>query len=96
MVNIIDYLPELLNNALFDGGELELAKLILCALVIFASAFPLIYFNVSIQQLIGFEIIIVIVLTGLGWLDVVVMLIIILALALSLASEVTKIFIGDR
>lgn len=96
MVNIIDFLPELLNNALFDGGELELAKLILCAMIIFASAFPLLYFNVSIQQLIGFEIIILAVLTGLGWLNIAIMLIIVLALALSLATQVTKIFIGER
>lgn len=96
MVNIIDFLPELLNNALFDGGELELAKLILCAMIIFASAFPLLYFNVSIQQLIGFEIIILVVLTGLGWLNIAIMLLIVLALALSLATQVTKIFIGER
>lgn len=96
MVNIIDYLPELVDNALFDGSNLELAKIILCALVIFASAFPLLYFNVSIQQLIGFEIIIIIILTGLGWLNVAIMLLLILAISLSLASQVTKIFIGER
>jgi hypothetical protein len=96
MVNIIDYLPQLLDNALFDGSNLELAKIILCALIVFASAFPLLYFNVSIQQLIGFEIIILVVLTGLGWLNIGVMLLIVLALALSLSTQVTKIFIGDK
>lgn len=96
MVNIIDYLPELLDNALFDGSNLELAKIILCALVIFASAFPLLYFDVSIQQLIGFEIIIIIFLTGLGWMNIAIMLLIVLAIALSLATQTSKIFLGDK
>jgi hypothetical protein len=96
MVNIIEYLPELVDNALFDGGNLELAKLVLCALVIFASAFPLLYFDVSIQQLIGFEIIIIIVLTGLGWMNIAIMLLIVLAISLSLATQSTKIFLGDK
>lgn len=96
MVNIIEYLPELVDNALFDGGNLELAKIILCAIVIFASAFPLLYFNVSVQQLVGFEIIIIIVLTGLGWMNIAIMLLIVLAIALSLATQSTKIFLGDK
>jgi hypothetical protein len=96
MVNIIDFLPTILNDSLFDGTQLGLAKLILCAGIIFCTAIPLLYLKATLFQFLGLEVIILIILTGLGWMDVAITVIVVIALALSLAVKTTDIFIGNK
>jgi len=91
----ISIVPDLINELLFDGGSLAMAKVLLCALIVFATAIPILILKASVQVLMVIELILIILLTGLGWLDISIMIIIVLVIALVLAQKSVRIFTGS-
>lgn len=92
----ISIVPELFNNYLFDGNSLAMAKVLLCALIVFVTAIPILILSKSIQILMVIEMLFIILLTGLGWLDISIMIIIVLLIALILSKKAVTLFTSNE
>lgn len=88
----ISIVPDLINNYLFDGASLTMAKILLSAIIVFATSIPILILKSSVQVLLVIEFLILVLLTGLGWLDVSIMIILILLIALMLSKKAVRLF----
>lgn len=92
----ISSLPELINNALFDGNPemLTVSGLIISVLVVFMFMFPLIMAEVEMYALAILVVLITALLTGIGWLDPYVFMTILLLIVLIFANKISRGIFG--
>jgi hypothetical protein len=94
-MNIITYIPDLINATLFEGTNLFVAQMLLCAVIILATVIPLLYFKASMHQILVIEIVMVLILTGMGWMDVSILVVLLLLIALGFGKTVVSGMLGD-
>jgi len=86
----ISTIPDLVNDALFAGGNEIAAQLLLSAVLIFTCALPMMVTKQKPEIMLAIIALVVFVETAIGWLDETVAIIIILIVAAMMAKTLAR------
>lgn len=90
----ISGIPGMLDDMMFGGTNIMAAQVLICAFVLFVLTMPMIMKKIPLEGMLVVYVITVLALTGIGWLDPVILMVLLFIIAAMLAKPVSSFVRG--